>query len=201
MTLHKNDPLWLKKIMSVDINILNPVGSISTDLFQFNAPTGVLPDLVLKYENPNKVLDLAHPDLVPLIERMLKEIEKFDSRDCVIDYKVRSLKTGDPGSTIPGFHIDCCNDIHDDFEPETHLIYSTVQGTAFAVNPIDVSVYNSVHEVLKNESITEVIGSTESVHRFTSKVLHRCPIIEHDCQRILIRVTSGFKDRLKRNRK
>lgn len=186
--------------MNVDINILNPVGSISTDLFQFNAPTGVLPDLVLKYENPSKVLRLSHPELVPLIERMLDEMKLFDSRDCVIDYKVRTLKAGDPGSTMPGYHIDCCNDIHDDFYPETHLIYSTIQGTSFAINPIDVTNYKSVQEVLKNENIEEVIGSTESVHRFTSKVLHSCPIIEQDCQRILIRVTAGFKDRIKRNR-
>lgn len=183
--------------MTAVINVLNPVGSISTDLFQYSAPTGVIPDLVLKYENPNRVLQMAHPSLVPLIERMLEEMKNFDLRDCVIDYKVRSLKAGDPGSTMPGYHIDCCNNIHDDFEPETHLIYSTVQGTHFAVNPIDVSKYNTVQEVLHNEHLEEVIGSTESVHRFTSKVLHNCPIIEQDCQRILIRVTAGFKERIK----
>lgn len=182
------------------MNSLNPTGSIEMNLFRFNAPDFVIPDLVLKYENPENVLHAADPTLKPLIERMIKEIANYDNRSIVIDYKVRSLSAGDSGSGIYGYHLDCTNDINDDFHPETHLIYSTVIGTSFVMNPISTKDYKSVKNVLDNEVLVESIASTEMVHKYTSKVLHSCPIVQSDCQRILIRVTAGFKERIKHNK-
>lgn len=178
-------------------SILNPVGSIEMELFHFNAPKIVIPDLILKYENPKRVLSCAHSDLKDLIEMMINKIKDYDDRSIVIDYKVRSLKAGQAGSGIYGWHLDCTNNLHDTLEPETHLIYSTVIGTSFAMNPINATMYDNVKEVIENEIIVEKVGSTESVHKFTSKVLHNCPIIQSDSQRILIRVTSGFNERRK----
>lgn len=170
------------------------------NLFSFDAPDYKIPDLVLKYKRPEIVLNSAHSSLTPLIERMISEMSQFDKRSVVIDYKVRTLTAGQSGSGIYGYHLDCTNDIHDDFEPETHLIYSTVIGTSFVVNPINTLDYKSVKNVLENEVLIETIASTESVHKYTSKVLHSCPIVENDCQRILIRVTAGFEDRIKHNK-
>lgn len=171
------------------------------NLFRFDAPDFEIPDLVLKYAEPSKVLKMADPSLVPLIEKMMETMKDYDERDIVIDYKVRSLNEGDPGSGIYGYHLDCTNDPHDTFEPETHLIYSTVIGTSFVVNPINTLGYSTVKNVLDNEVLIETIGGTETVHKYTSKVLHSCPIMNHDCQRILIRVTAGFKDRIKHNKR
>lgn len=176
---------------------LNPKGSIELNLFKYSAPVHKIPDLVLKYENPNKVLKEADESLKPLITTMLEVMKKFDDREIVIDYKVRSLNDGDYGSGIYGYHLDCCNDIWDDFEPETHLIYSTVIGTKFIVDELDIEGYNNIREVLEGEWFSEVHAPTETVHKYTSKVLHSCPIVNRDCQRILIRVTAGFKDRIK----
>lgn len=167
------------------------------NVFHYEAPKMRIPDLVLKYEKPSKVLAQCDPYLKPLIEMMLKSISILDDRECVIDYKVRTLKAGDTGSGIYGYHLDCCNDIWDDFEPETHLIYSTVIGTKFLLDPIDITGYNSVQEVLENTDSASYDAPVEWVHKYTSKVLHSCPIVEEDCQRILIRVTAGFKDRIK----
>lgn len=177
-------------------SILNPVGSIEMDLFHFDAPKIAIPDLIMKYTRPDRVLKAAEPSLKELIDAMMTKMKDYDDRSIVIDYKVRSLRAGDPGSGIYGWHIDCTNNLHDTFDPETHLIYSTVIGTSFATNPINASIYKNVKEVIDNEVIIEKVSSTESVHRFTSKVLHNCPIIQSDTQRILIRVTSGFNERL-----
>lgn len=176
---------------------LNPNGSITMNVLHYEAPQHTIPDLVLKYEKPSKVLSQCDESLKPLIEKMLKTMNHYDDRECVIDYKVRTLEAGDTGSGIYGYHLDCCNDIWDDFEPETHLIYSTVIGTKFLLDPIDITGYNSVQEVLMNTKIDEFEAPTDWVHKYTSKVLHSCPIVEEDCQRILIRVTAGFKDRIK----
>lgn len=170
------------------------------NLFRYDAPEIILPDLVLKYEKPSVVLKKSHESLTPLLEQMIQKMKDYDDRSIVIDYKVRTLKAGDTGSGIYGYHLDCTNDIHDDFEPETHLIYSTVIGTSFVMNPINTKDYNSVQQILQNEVLVEAIAPTDTVHRFTSKVLHSCPMITHDCQRVLIRVTSGFKERIERNR-
>lgn len=167
------------------------------NVFHYEAPKEILPNLVLKYEKPSKVLEQAHPSLAPLIEKMLKVMKHFDERECVIDYKVRTLEEGDTGSGIYGYHLDCCNDIWDDFEPETHLIYSTVIGTKFILDPIDITGYNTLQEVLNSTEFEEYSAPVDWVHQYTSKVLHSCPIVEGDCQRILIRVTAGFKDRIK----
>ncbi|AZU98124.1 hypothetical protein AAGG91_002939 [Salmonella enterica] len=176
---------------------LNPKGSVLMNVFQFKPPQHTIEDLVLKYEKPSKVLSLADDSLKPLIERMMKVMKHFDDREVVIDYKVRSLKLGDSGSGIYGYHLDCCNDIWDDFEPETHLIYSTVIGTKFILDEIDITGYNTIHDVLSNISFDEFNAPVNWVHKYTSKVLHSCPIVESDCQRILIRATAGFKDRIK----
>lgn len=186
--------------MTAGTSILNPSGSIEMNLFQFDAPEILIPDLVLKYEKPERVLSQSSPLLHPLIEEMLNKIKDYDDRTVVIDYKVRTLRAGDTGSGIYGYHLDCTNNIHDTFEPETHLIYSTVIGTSFVVNPINASGYDSVQHVLDNEVLVEAQAPTGTVHKFTSKVLHSCPILDRDCQRILIRVTSGFKDRIQHNR-
>ena len=87
------------------------------NVFHYEAPKMIIPDLVLKYEKPSKVLALCDPSLKPLIEKMLKVMVHSDDRECVIDYKVRTLEAGDTGSGIYGYHLDCCNDIWDDFEP------------------------------------------------------------------------------------
>lgn len=181
-------------------NSLNPVGSIEMNLFHYDAPSIIMPDLVLKYEKPSKVLKDAHPELKPLIEMMMTKMRDYDDRSIVIDYKVRSLKEGDTGSGIYGYHLDCTNDIHDTFEPETHLIYSTVIGTSFVMNPINPKDYTSVQNVLENEVLIEAVAPTDTVHKFTSKVLHSCPILDRTCQRVLIRVTSGFKERIAHNK-
>lgn len=176
---------------------LNPVGSIDCYVFQYEPPQHTIPDLVLKYENPSKVLKMCDPSLKPLIEDMMKSMKYYDNREMVIDYKVRSLNEGDTGSGIYGYHLDCCNDIWDDFEPETHLIYSTVIGTKFILEPMDITGCNTVQEVLAKNEFVEYNAAINWVHKYTSKVLHSCPIMEGDCQRILIRVTAGFKDRIK----
>lgn len=182
--------------MSVDINTLNPTGSIELNLFSWEIPEN-LPEQEFKYENPNKVLDNIPDTMKDLVNRMIEEIKKYDDRSIVIDYKVRNLKMGDSGSKIYGYHLDCTNDIHDDFEPETHILISTVIGTSFIINPINVTDYNSVQQILDNEVIIESVCATNVAHKYTSKVLHNCPILDKDCQRVLIRVTAGFKERIK----
>lgn len=182
-------------------SILNPVGSIELNLFRFNAPEIILPDLDMKYEEPNRVLHHSAPELKGLIERMMLKMKDYDDRKMVIDYKVRTLKKGSTGSALYGYHLDCTDDIHDTFEPETHLIYSTIIGTSFVMNPINAVGYDSVQHVIQNEVLTEMVAPTEMVHKYDSKVLHSSPIITHDCQRILIRVTAGFKDRILHNKR
>jgi len=182
--------------MSVDINTLNPVGSIEMDLFTWEVPTN-LPVQEFKYESPHKVIDSVPPVMGELIQRMIDEIKKYDDRSIVVDYRVRELTAGDSGSQIYGYHLDCTNDIHDDFEPETHIIFGTVQGTSFITNPINTKDYKSVQDVLTNEVLIEKVGATCTAHKYTSKVLHNCPLVETDCQRLLIRVTAGFKERTK----
>lgn len=182
--------------MSVDTNKLNPIGSIELNLFSWEIPEN-LPEQEFKYENPQKVLDNIPTEMVILVQKMIKEVEKYDSRSVVVDYKVRNLKKGDTGSTLYGYHLDCCNDIRDEFEPETHILFSTVQGTSFVMNPIDISSYDTVQDVIKNEVLVELNGAINTAHKYTSKVLHNCPIIDQDCQRVLIRITAGFKERIK----
>lgn len=182
--------------MSVDINTLNPTGSIEMNLFTWEVPDN-LPEQEFKYENPKKVLDGIPPEMVELVQKMIDEVRKYDSRSIVVDYKVRNLKAGQPGARIYGYHLDCCNDMHDDFEPETHIIFSTIQGTSFVTNPINTSIYQNISDVLKNEVLIEEVGAVGTAHKYTSKVLHNCPIIEQDCQRLLIRITAGFKERIK----
>lgn len=181
--------------MIVDINTLNPTGSIEMNLFSWEVPEN-LPVQEFKYASPKKVLDSIPEDMAQLVQRMIDEIRKYDSRSIVVDYRVRNLTTGDSGSQIYGYHLDCTNDIHDDFEPETHIIFGTVQGTSFIMNPINSIGYNTVEDILQNEVLVECIAPTGTAHKYTSKVLHNCPLIENPCQRLLIRVTAGFRERI-----
>lgn len=181
--------------MTVDINTLNPVGSIDLNLFTWEVPVN-LPVQEFKYASPKKVLDNIPPEMAQLVQRMIDEIKKYDSRSIVVDYRVRELNSGDSGSQIYGYHLDCTNDIHDDFEPETHVIFGTVQGTSFVMNPINSIGYDTVEDVLRNEVLVEHVAAINTAHKYTSKVLHNCPLIEKPCQRLLIRVTAGFKERI-----
>ncbi len=182
--------------MTVDINTLQPTGSIELNLFTWEVPEN-LPVQEFKYENPKKVLANIPQDMAQLVQRMIDEVKKYDDREVVVDYRVRNLSAGDSGSQLYGYHLDCTNDIHDDFEPETHIIFGTVQGTGFVMNPINVIGYNSVQDVLRNEVLIEAVAPTNTAHKYTSKVLHNCPLLETNCQRLLIRVTAGFKERIK----
>lgn len=182
--------------MTVDINTLQPTGSIELNLFSWEVPDN-LPVQEFKYETPQKVLANIPPDMAQLVQRMIDEVKKYDDRSVVVDYRVRDLSAGDSGSQLYGYHLDCTNDIHDDFEPETHIIFGTVQGTSFVMNPINVIGYNSVQDVLRNEVLVEAVAPTSTAHKYTSKVLHNCPLLETNCQRLLIRVTAGFKERIK----
>lgn len=181
--------------MTVDINTLQPTGSIELNLFNWEVPEN-LPVQEFKYENPKKVLANIPKDMAQLVQRMIDEVKKYDDRSVVVDYRVRDLSVGDSGSQLYGYHLDCTNDIHDDFEPETHIIFGTVQGTSFVMNPINVIGYKSVQDVLVNEVLVEAVASTSTAHKYTSKVLHNCPLLETNCQRLLIRVTAGFKERI-----
>lgn len=182
--------------MSVDINTLNPTGSIELNLFTWEVPEN-LPIQEFKYENPQKVLDNIPPEMAVLVQKMIDEVRKYDDRSIVVDYRVRDLKAGDTGSKIFGYHLDCCDDIHDDFEPETHIIFGTHVGTSFVMNPINSVGYKNVADVIRNEVLIEEVCAINTAHKYTSKVLHSCPRIEEDCQRLLIRVTCGFKERIK----
>lgn len=182
--------------MSVDTNTLNPVGSIEMDLFSWEVPAN-LPVQEFKYEKPEKVIDNVPPAMALLVKRMIEEVKKYDDRSVVVDYRVRELSAGDSGSQIYGYHLDCCNDIHDDFEPETHIIFGTVQGTSFITNPINIKDYTLIQDIMQNEVLIEKVGAPGVAHKYTSKVLHNCPIVESNCQRLLIRVTAGFKERIK----
>lgn len=181
--------------MNADINTLNPVGSIELNLFSWEIPDN-LPLQEFKYASPKKVLDSIPKEMVQLVQRMIDEIKKYDSRSVVVDYRVRELNAGDSGSQIYGYHLDCTNDIHDDYEPETHIIFNTIQGTSFITNPINTIGYNTVQDILNNEVLIEAVAPTNTAHKYTSKVLHNCPLIEKQCQRVLIRVTAGFKERI-----
>lgn len=181
--------------MTVDINTLQPTGSIELNLFSWEVPEN-LPVQEFKYESPKKVLANIPPDMAQLVQRMIDEVKKYDDRSVVVDYRVRDLSVGDSGSQLYGYHLDCTNDIHDDFEPETHIIFGTVQGTSFVMNPINTIGYNTVQDILKNEVLVEAVASTSMAHKYTSKVLHNCPLLETNCQRLLIRVTAGFKERI-----
>lgn len=175
---------------------LNPTGSIDLNLFTWEVPEE-LPVQEFKYASPKKVLANIPDTMVPLVQKMIDEVRKYDSREVVIDYRVRNLNEGDSGSGIYGYHLDCTNDIHDDFEPETHIIFGTVQGTHFIMNEIDPTGFKDVADVIENAELVEMVCSTNTAHKYTSKVLHNCPRLEKDCQRLLIRVTAGFKDRTK----
>lgn len=181
--------------MKVDTNTLNPVGSIEMNLFSWEVPAN-LPVQEFKYASPQKVLDSIPSDMGQLVNRMIEEIKKYDDRSIVVDYRVRELSAGDSGSQIYGYHLDCCNDIHDDFEPETHIIFGTVQGTSFITNPINIKDYTLIQDILTNEVLVEKVGAPGVAHKYTSKVLHNCPLVETNCQRLLIRVTAGFKERI-----
>ena len=181
--------------MNVDTNTLQPVGSIELNLFSWEVPDN-LPVQEFKYESPKKVLDSIPPAMAELVQKMIDEVKKYDDRSVVVDYRVRELNAGDSGSQIYGYHLDCTNDIHDSFEPETHIIFGTVQGTHFITNPMNVTGYTNVQDVLRNEVLVEAIAPTNTAHKYTSKVLHNCPLLETNCQRLLIRVTAGFKERI-----
>ena len=175
---------------------LNPAGSIDLNLFTWEVPEE-LPLQEFKYASPKKVLASIPESMVPLVQKMIDAVREYDDREIVIDYRVRDLSKGDSGSGIYGYHLDCTNDIHDEFEPETHIIFGTVQGTHFIMNEIDASEYKDVEDVMQNAELVEMVCSTNTAHKYTSKVLHNCPRIEKDCQRLLIRVTAGFQDRRK----
>ena len=181
--------------MTVDTNILNPVGSIELDIFEWKVPDD-LPLQEFKYSDPKLVLRSIPQCTKELVLEMMDVVGLYDDRSIVIDYKVRDLKSGDFGSGLYGYHLDCTNNIHDDFEPETHIIYSTVIGTKIITNPINVQGYKSVEDVLRNEVVVEQSAKVNAIHKYTSKVLHSCPIMPVDSQRLLIRVTSGFRERI-----
>ena len=164
------------------------------NLFHFEYD-GTLPLQEFKYDSPRKVLGFIPDKIIPLVQKMIDLMDDFDDRSIVVDYRVRDLKKDMSGAMLPGYHLDCSKDIHCNFKPETHLIYTNIFGTKIATNPIDESKYKDLPDLLNNNSIDELTLFDNHVHMYDSKMLHNAPIVTYNCQRLLIRVTSGFNDR------
>lgn len=161
---------------------------------------GYVPEQFLKYVPLNRGMNDLPSSVVPIVNSMVNLVREVDNRDICIDYKVRNLSQGDFGSGLSAWHLDCTNDIHSEFKPETHAIYASCFGTHFANKPIDRFKYTNLGELISNESIDSVVADEGYIHMYDSHTLHRCPIVNKECQRILIRITAGFFDRVKYNK-
>lgn len=173
--------------------ILNPKGSLKTNLAKFdNKELNNLPLAYMKYTRWDKAYEEV-PDIVkPILSAMFDLMEDDSDMNWLVDYKVRDLKAGDCGCPLEGWHTDCVANPWHPSKFETHLIFSTHYGTEFILDELEVKLEEDHFNRVLNRYgsdywFTQVKPNT--ITQYTRYNLHRAPIINKDCRRMVLRLT------------
>lgn len=122
-----------------------------------------------------------------VISNMLPHL-KDGYKSLLFDFKVRELQEGDCGCALEDWHIDVVRNPKHNSKPDNHLIYSTVVGTEFMLDKLQQNVDDFAKLVLpKKPNVWQ--APVDSIVQFDRFNLHRGPIVEYPCKRVLIRLT------------
>lgn len=106
----------------------------------------------------------------------------------LLDFKVKELDTGDCGCFLEDWHMDVTRNPKHPSRPDYHLIYTTVVGTEFMLDRLHQDVEDFSNLILSDEP--EVWQApANSIVLFTRYNLHRGPVVQYPCKRVLIRMT------------
>lgn len=174
--------------------------SLELNIFEYwDEAFASLPVQMFKYKRFDWAYDNLPSPVKPLLEKMMDKMTELDKHNLkwVVDYKVRDLKEGDCGCMLDGWHLDVVENPWHDSKPDLHLIYSTEIGTEFLTKKIPVlpedTHFVKILEPYNQSYIDEhFVESSKPNHvSFYNRFqLHRAPVVNKDCKRMLLRLTS-----------
>lgn len=174
---------------------LNPEGSFKLNLLEWEDEAfSSLPLQEIKYGSLLKSYYEIPEVVQPLLDYMLNIMDGIEHEGfrLLVDYKVRDLKAGDCGCTIPGWHTDVVSNPWHDSKPDVHLLFTTEVGTDLAVDPLKV-FEDDIHfksVLARHENINFITTKPNTVNMYGRWNLHRAPIVQKDCRRMLLRLTA-----------
>lgn len=174
---------------------LNPEGSFKLNLLEWEDEAfSSLPLQEIKYGRWDKSYHLVPTPVKQLLQRMFAMMSTLGSedREWYVDYKVRDLKVGDCGCAIPGWHTDVVSNPWHKSKPDVHLLFTTEVGTDIAIEQLEVFESDKhFNDVLKrHKNIEFVTAKPNTVSMYGRWNLHRAPIVQKDCRRMLLRLTA-----------
>lgn len=107
-------------------------------------------------------------------------------KSTVFDYKVFSLRANDCGCKLEGWHIDVTRNPNHSSRLDNHLIYTTVSGTEFMLTEIPTLEDDFAKVDMQGKYFQ---AKPNSIYQYNRLNVHRGPIMQEDCKRVLIRLT------------
>jgi hypothetical protein len=160
-----------------------------------NLNTTSLPLAFIKYQKLEKVVDILPQGVQEIISCMLPLFTQRTGKcKILVDYKVRDLRKGEAGCPLSGWHLDFTKNPNDSRSSEEHLIFSTHQGTEFITTPMEVNPLDKCFsEVLaRNSGYDFTAAKPSTVTRYGRLNLHRSPVMQEDCRRVVLRLTRVY---------
>lgn len=148
---------------------------VATKLQSIEMDWAGMSDIVLKYVARWKIFNTDVDYRVLDVVDCMSKYASLYYEHTLIDVKVKQVKAGQYGSGIAGWHTDWTNDLQHPNKPEHHLIYSNFCGTEWL---------GKGGEIVK-------AGDGE-IWKY-GRELHRCPRIDRDGVRVLIRMSQVDK--------
>lgn len=122
-----------------------------------------------------------------ILDRMEEYLEQ-DYKNTLLDFKVRTLNAGECGCPLEGWHIDVTRNPNHNSKPDRHIIYSTIVGTEFMTDRIETDAQDFANVDIPHD-VKIWRSPADSIVMYDRFNLHRGPIVEKPCKRVLIRLT------------
>lgn len=171
---------------------LNPSGSVKLNLARFDIDSNSLPLSEFKYKRWDWAYEKGvHERVRPILEKMFDLTPNEERYKWVVDYKVRDLKAGDCGCPLDFWHLDVTKNPNHPTLPDIHFLFATEFGTEFITTPMSFSKEDSSFEAVleRNREFDYLVAEPNTISSYTRFNLHRGPVVNKDCRRLLLRLT------------
>lgn len=168
VTMNENSPVVLEQGLSYDWS---------------NVPVQTL-----KYKKLNMRVLWDLPEHAFSVVNKMLTYAKPEYTNTLVDFKVKELRAGDCGCALEDWHIDVVRNPNHKSKPDNHLIYTTIVGTEFMLDKLTQNVEDFSNLILPDEPNVWK-APVDSIVQFDRFNLHRGPVVEYPCKRVLIRLT------------
>lgn len=141
-----------------------------------------------KYKKFNHATVAKFPWQARRILDKMEEYLEVGYKSTLVDFKVRDLHAGDCGCMLDGWHIDVVRNPAHVSRSDKHIIYTTIVGTEFMLDKVECSA-NDFADIVLPDSPSVWQAPPNAIVQFDRFNLHRGPVVQHPCTRVLIRLT------------